>query len=231
VSLSPPPPPPPPPPAGDAPVGGAPGAAPFSVGAAVGFGWNAFWRNAGPMLLITVVIIAVTAVVNLLSNFTSSVVLDVVFSIASWIVGLLVGFGLIRASLAVTRGEKPEVGMLFRGDNFGPYVLASIVFGLGAALGLILLVVPGIIFMIVFQFYGYVLSEGSSGGAMAALARSAEITKGRRWELFGLGIVLFLITLVGLLLCCVGLIFTYPITALATAYAYRSLNGEPVVAP
>lgn len=213
---------------GDSPVSGA---APFSVGAAVGFGWNAFWRNAGPMLLITVVIIAVTVAVNLLGNISSNSALQIVLSVVAWIVGLLVAFGLIRASLAVTRGEKPEVAMLFRGDNFGPYLIASILFSIGAAIGLILLVVPGIIFMIAFQFYGYVLSEGGTGGAVAALSRSAEITKGRRWELFGLGIVLFLITIVGFLLCCIGLLFTYPITALATAYAYRSLNGEPVVTP
>lgn len=223
-----PPPPPPPPTGGDAPAAGA---APFSVGAAVGYGWNAFWRNAGPMLLITVVIIAITVVVNLLGNISSNTVLQIFFSILGWVVGLLVAFGLIRASLAVTRGEKPEVGMLFRGDNFGSYLIASILFSIGMAIGLLLLIVPGIIFLIVFQFYGYVLSEGGSGGAVAALSRSAEITKGRRWELFGLAIVLILITIVGFLLCCIGLLFTYPITALATAYAYRSLNGEPVVAP
>ena len=40
--------------------------------------------------------------------------------------------------------------------------------------------------------------------------------------------LLFLINIVGALLCGVGLLFTYGITAIAVAYAYRSLSGEPV---
>ena len=38
-------------------------------------------------------------------------------------------------------------------------------------------------------------------------------------------ILAFLINLVGALLCGVGLLFTYPITAVAIAYAWRTLTG------
>jgi len=224
--------PPPPPIPSDVPGTPAPGGAPFSVGAAVGFGWNAYWKNLGPMFVITLVIIAVQAVVGIPGNVSGKPVVVFVLSVVSWIVGLLLSLGLIRASLAVTRGEKPEIGMLFQGHNFGVYVVASILFGIGATIGLILLVVPGIIFLIAFQFYGYVISEAPEGiGAGDALRRAADITRGHRWELFGLGVVLFLINVVGLIACCVGVLFTYGITALATAYAYRSLSGQSVANP
>jgi uncharacterized membrane protein len=181
------------------------------------------------MLLITIVIIAVTLVVNLIGNATDSVPVRIFFSVVGWIVGLLLGFGLIRASLAVTRGEKPEVSMLFQGENFGPYILASILFGIGAAIGFILCIVPGIIFVVIFWFYGYVICEAPAGiSATDALSRAAALSKDKRWELFGLGVVLFLVNLVGAILCGVGLLFTYGITAIAVAYAYRALSGQSV---
>jgi uncharacterized membrane protein len=39
---------------------------------------------------------------------------------------------------------------------------------------------------------------------------------------------MLLINVVGLLLCFVGLLFTYPMTAVVFAYAYRSLSGQPI---
>jgi uncharacterized membrane protein len=36
------------------------------------------------------------------------------------------------------------------------------------------------------------------------------------------------INIVGALLCGIGLLFTYGITAIAVAYAYRTLRGESV---
>ena len=138
----------------------------------------------------------------------------------------------VITSLAITRGVKPEVGMLFQTEGFGPYIIASILFGLGVIVGLFLCIIPGIIFGVIFHFYGYAISEAGDGlSATDALKRSAEITKGHRWELFGLAIVLILINIVGALLCLVGLLFTYGISAIAVAYAYRSLSGQSVVQP
>ena len=41
-------------------------------------------------------------------------------------------------------------------------------------------------------------------------------------------ILVFLINLVGALLCGIGLLFTYPITAVALAYAWRTISGGRV---
>jgi uncharacterized membrane protein len=198
----------------------------------VSYGWNAFWKNVGPMLLLTLVIVVVNVVISLIGQAMDSVVLSLVVSAIGWIVGLLLALGLIRASLAVTRGEKPEVGMLFDSAGFGPYILASILFGIGVAIGLILCIVPGIIFGIVFMFYGYLIAENPDRmGPTDALKRAAEISKGHRWELFGFAIVLLLINIVGAIACGVGLLFTYGITAIAVAHAYRALSGQTVVQP
>jgi uncharacterized membrane protein len=211
-------------------VGGA--AAPFSIGDAVGYGWRAYWKNVGPLLLITIVVIGVSLVISAIGNIADNWAIQLVFSFISYIVSLLLSLGLIRAALAVTRGQKPEVSMLFETDGFGPYIVASILFGIGLVIGLILCIIPGIIFGIVYWFYGYVIAENPDQvGPTDALKRSADITRGHRWELFGLGIVLILINIVGVLACLVGVLFTYGISAIALAYAYRSLSGQSVVEP
>ena len=195
------------------------------------YGWNAYWKNLGPLLLITLVVIVVPAIINGIGQATDNVALNVIFGIIGWIVGLLLAFGLYRATIAVTRGEKPEVGMLFQTEGFGPYIIASILFGLGLFVGLLLCIIPGIIFAVVYHFYGYVLVENPAMGPTDALKRAADISRGHRWELFGLVLVLLLINIVGLIACLVGVIFTAGISWVALAYAYRALSGQTVVRP
>jgi uncharacterized membrane protein len=180
------------------------------------------------MLLITIVIIAVQIVVNVIGSATGSIAIQLIFSILGWIVSMILSMGLIRAALAVVRGETPEVGLLFETEGLGNYIVAAIIFGICFGIGLILCIIPGIIIGIMWMFYGFLIVENPNLGATDALKRSQEMTKGRLGELFVFGLALFGINLVGAILCGVGLLFTYGITAIAVAYAYRTLNGEPV---
>jgi uncharacterized membrane protein len=228
MSLPPPPPPPgTPPPPTPPPSWGAAGAD-FSVGNALSYGWRAYWRNAGPMILLALVIFAVNLVISLIGQSTTNTGALIVLQLLSFIVGIVLAMGLIRASLAVCRGETPTVNLLLVTDGFVPYLGASILVGLGVVLGLVLCIVPGLILAVMWHFFGYVIVEHPTTRATDSMRRSAEITKGHRWELFGLGLVLILINLVGLLACGVGVIFTYGITAITVAYAYRTLSGQTV---
>ncbi len=121
--------------------------------------------------------------------------------------------------------------MLFLPDGFGAYFWASILVGIGVVLGLIALIVPGIILAIMWHFFGYVIVENPGIGPIDAMRRSAEITRGHRWQLFGLGIALLGLNILGLLLCVVPIIFTYGITAITVAYTYKRLTGQAVVQP
>lgn len=231
MSQTPPPPPPPPgtppPPPPGAPAGGAA----FSVGDAISYGWNAFWQNIGPMVLITLVIFVVQFLVNIVGSGTDSVIARLVLELLGLVVGIILAMGLIRASLAVCEGRKPEVSMLTETDGFFNYLVASILFGIGMFIGLVLCIVPGIIFAVVFMYFGYAIVQQPELGAVDALKRSADITRGYRWQLFGLSLLLILINFVGLLACGVGLLFTYGISAITIAYAYKTLSGQAVAAP
>jgi uncharacterized membrane protein len=73
-----------------------------------------------------------------------------------------------------------------------------------------------------------VIVQDPDVGVIDALKRSSAIAKGHWGTLFLLGLALIGLNIVGFLLCCVGLLFTVPITAVAHAYAYRTLAGEPI---
>jgi uncharacterized membrane protein len=215
--------------------------APFGIGESVGYGWTAYWKNVGPMLLITLVIVVINLIVGLVGIPFSNVGIRVLFQIIGAIVGLLLALGLIRASLAVTAGRKPEVSMLFEGENLGPYIIASLIFAAPFFVaGLLSLVSPiltlvvdiGLIyFAVTFGFYGFVIVDKGEQDPIAALKASAAMTAGNRGQIFLLGIVLALIAIVGFCAFCVGALFTYGIVTIAWAYTYRSLSGESVATP
>jgi uncharacterized membrane protein len=218
-----------PPPPPSVPPGPPAGASPVSVGDAVSYGWAAYWKNVGPMLVILLIIAAVHVLFGLAGEAVDSLVGRILLQLAAWLIGLFLALGLFRVALEITRGVQPEVGDLFKAEGYAPYIVASILFGIGFFIGLLLFVIPGIIFAVVFGFYGFVAAErGNDVLAMETLQRAAEISRGHRWQLFGLAIVLFLINVLGALLCGVGLLFTAGITIIAWAYTYRRLSGEQV---
>jgi uncharacterized membrane protein len=201
----------------------------FSVGDAISYGWRGFWKNIGPLIVIAIVVFAINIVFSLIAAPIDNVVLRTIIQIIGWIIGLLISLGWIRVALKITAGEKPEIANLFEFEGFPVYIGASIVFGIAASIGLVLCIIPGIIVYLIWGFYGFVIADrGESTGFGEAFSRSAEITKGNRWNLLGFGIVLLLINFVGLLLCGIGVLFTSGISLVAAGYVYRTISGEPV---
>ena len=223
-SMPPPPPPPPPGFGGSGPVGGGE----FRVGDAVSYGWNATVKNIGPMLVITIVILLVQAVLRFVGAGFHNNLLAAAWNIMLFVVGLVLAMGLIRAALRVTDGGRPDVNQLTQTDDFLPYLLVAIITGVLIGIGLLLCIVPGIIVAVFVGFAGYVVIDQHETDPIAAVKRSFEIVKPKFGPIIGLLFLLALINIVGALLCGVGLLFTYPMTAVTLAYTYRTLNGQPI---
>jgi len=237
MSQMPPPPPPPPggfPPPPPPPPGGQPApdmSGPFQVGEAISRGWNLYWQNVGQLLVITLVVIGIDIVVGIIRAAAGSGILALLLGVVSYLVSLVLGLGIARAALAVAEGRRPEVGMLFITDGWGPVIGAGILFGIGVGIGLVLLIVPGVILLIMWYFYAYVIADDPTTGPTDALRRSADITRGHRWPLLGFALLLLGINIIGFIACCVGLLFTIGISAVATACAYKTLSAEGVRQP
>jgi hypothetical protein len=83
--------------------------------------------------------------------------------------------------------------------RFLPLIGITICSGLAIALGVVLFIVPGLIFMTMW----YVATPGcivERLGVFASMARSSELTKGHRWQVFGM---ILLVTIPGAVIAAV----------------------------
>ena len=146
-------------------------------------------------------------------------------SFLSWIVGVAITIGLTKTILMlVDQNQKDYKNLyLFTLPLFIPFLLTSIAYSAIMVAGIILLIVPGVIWAIKFQFFSYLIIDENLK-PKKALIKSGIMTQGHKLQLFLLALVLGLANLAGALLFLVGLIFTIPMSLLIMAYTYRELN-------
>lgn len=137
-----------------------------------------------------------------------------------------------RYALRLCRGEPAGFQDLFKLD-FDPYwgfFGAAMLIGIAVFCGCLLLIVPGVLLALGWYVALPMVVDGR-GGPMAAMRASWEATRGRRGAIFVLILLIFGLSLLGLLACCVGTIVTGAIVNLAHVYTYLKLTGQPVALP
>jgi hypothetical protein len=197
----------------------------FVISEAVQFGWNTTKSNIGFFIGIVIVAGLLQYVPDIIAAIieADAPVLSIIIRIASFVLSIIIGMGLIKIFLRFCDGEIGEFSDLFSCyPLFFKYLVGSILYGLIVAAGLILLIIPGIIWAIKFQFFDYLIVDKGLG-PIDALEKSSEITRGVKWDLFIFGILLGIINLMGFLCLVVGLFVTIPVTMVAIAFVYRKL--------
>jgi uncharacterized membrane protein len=126
--------------------------------------------------------------------------------------------------------ETADLSMLWHPRPFWKYLGTSLLLALAIAVGFVLLIVPGIIFGLMFMFATFVVIERELG-PIDALTESHRMTRGHKWPLFGFMLLLLLVNLLGLLALVVGVLVSIPVSTLAFVYAYRALGGKPGTPP
>jgi len=206
------------------------------VGEAIRFGWETTKANLNLVVVLTLVGALASGLPSIVAErvVRGSPGLDALLNLIGGIVSLVVSIGAIRISLRLHDGGSAVVRDLFTAD--GPmiwrYFLATLLYCLVVAVGLALLVVPGIILSVRYAFYGYAIVERNAS-PMEALAQSAAATRGAWWTVSLFGFVSILLLVLGALPLGVGLLITVPVTTLAAAWVYRRLTGTgaPAAAP
>ena len=153
--------------------------------------------------------------------------LSLVASLISFAGSSFLLLGLIRVALNFSSGGPAAVADLFGQGSKLPRMLgAMLLFYLMVAVGLVLLIVPGIYLALRFGFFQYAIVDRNLG-VIDSLKYSANLTKNNGLNLFGLFVMIFLVTLAGILALVVGLIFAIPVATLALPLAYRYLQFGP----
>ena len=169
-----------------------------------------WWQNLGPQS--TTIAFAVT-----------------VLGILAGIVSLWVEMGIVSASVKAARGQDIAVGDFFlTWDKVGRYIAGQMLCGLIVGVGMILLVVPGVIWAMRYCMSGYyIVTQGA--GPIEALRLSEAATEGHKRELFGLALRSLGTVILGALCLGVGLLWALPTVEIAWASAFLKLSGQQQV--
>lgn len=209
----------------------------FLIGSALRFGWRTFMKRPWFFIGATVVFFLAYIVVGALTNAIDSVLTgdteqpSGVGFIIDWLIGTLISMGVVAFFLkAHDDPERVELGALWHPHPYWIYFAATLLVSLAVLLGLVLLIVPGIIFGLMFMFTGFIVIDRGLG-PIDAIKESKRITDGHKWDLLGFAFVLTVINLLGAIALVVGLLVTVPVTSLAFANAYRVLSTKAGAQP
>jgi len=200
----------------------------IEISEAFSYGWRQLMKAPAPWLIMAVGGVAAGSVMGWLSGLTSGSPGGFLFGLAAFVVTNLVWFVMVRMSLAAVRGDPVTIPeMSDHWDRFVTYLVAGFLYGLGVAFSLVLLIIPGIMFAVAFYFYGFIVVDAGSD-PITALKEARALSRGKRWPLFGAGLVAILIHILGLLAFGVGILLAMPVTYLAAGHIYQQLRGEPI---
>lgn len=214
----------------------------FSKSEAIKFGWDTTKKN----IKFFVILLILVWIINLIPRFLSSpvsfvmpkgiiddsyfmrmlfaVIFILIIAMITWFLKNLVDIGLIKIALKFHGNQKPVFGDLFSGTKvFWQYIAGSILYGLIVIAGFLLLIIPGIIWSIKFQYYSYLIIDKGLG-PVEALKQSSKITQGIKWDLFVFNLALIGVIVLGFLALFIGLFWAVPTNMLATAYVYKKLS-------
>ncbi|MEW6025672.1 MAG: hypothetical protein AB1599_00045 [Planctomycetota bacterium] len=182
--------------------------------ACYGLAWKQLWKNF-PMLLLIVVIYSAMASLNALPFC-----IGFVYSV---LVGWPMVYGLMQVNLKAARGENLEVGDLFAGfKNYGNVLLAMLLTSLIICGGLLLLIVPGVIFACKLAFVPFLVMDQKKD-AIEAIKQSWNMTGGYSMKIFLLYLLGVPIAIAGLIALCVGIIPASMWISLAVAVMYYAV--------
>ncbi len=210
-----PPPPPPPPPMMGGPQGGM---APKTLGEILSAAFNIYKANASKLLLIVAIVVVPLSFISALfsgvvfegSKHTVVVlgqpveVIDrsfglllagaLVAGLISIIITAVLQAAILRAAAQATIGDPVDAEESYRFGlkRLGSVILVSVLVGLAVIGGFILLIIPGIIFLVLLSVSVPVLIVENRRGT-AAMGRSWNLAKGHFWHAFGVIIVAGLI--------------------------------------
>ena len=138
-----------------------------------------------------------------------------------------IGYSVKWVFLKAVRGEKYEIKDMFAvfQRNYWNAVLGGIVVGIIVGIGIVMLIVPGIIFSCRLAFVPYLIIDREME-ITEALNKSWEMTKGYGWQIFFMGILSFFIIIAGLLALFFGVFISIVWISTAFATIYQAVVEE-----
>jgi len=188
----------------------------FNLSYCISQGYDVFKQNIGGFVLYTLVYFGVSIALAFI---------PLVGSLSAAALGSALSAGLFMAARKIKNGETVEFSQFFDGFKLGaPIFLVGLIVQLLTAVGLLLLIIPGIYLAIAYAFASmFVTFHGMD--FWPAMEASRKVI-GKNWfGMLGFFLVLGLINVGGVLALGVGLLVTFPITLCAVYVAFEEVVG------
>ncbi len=200
-----------------------------TVGSCYKNGWLKMWKYILELLLIIILAIVVS-IPSWGTEFAKDVggagaVFLFIFSLAySILICWPIDYGVSFACLKAARGDKLHVKDMFEVfKNYWNAVLANLLVVVIVGIGMVLLIVPGIIFACKLAFVPYLIVERKME-VIEAVKQSWSMTKGYALKVFLMALLAIPIAIAGLLVCGVGIIASIIWISVAFASLYNSVS-------
>jgi uncharacterized membrane protein len=222
----------------------------FSPTEAVSYGWETFKNNIG-ILLTAVGSLVVLIILITLPSATLSIIekkmhipeliiilfvfIRIILQVISFYFTTALMIGIYKTLLKIYDNEEVTYGDLFRYfTKIGliiKLIIAEFLFGAMVVIGFFCLVFPGIYIALMFSQYRFCIIEHELG-PIEGLKRGKMLTDapGVKMNLFIFALLLLGVNIAGLIICCIGLLATIPISWLAAIYVYRKLSPKETIA-
>lgn len=114
--------------------------------------------------------------------------------------------------------------------KFGPVYVTSLLQVVCATLGSLLCVLPGL-YLAYVQSTAGIFALRQNLAPVEALKASHAMVKGQEWAMVGVLFLASLLSAAGILACCIGMLFTYPVYALTIAVIYYNFHQPEIASP
>jgi len=201
------------------------------------YAWQIWKANLGLLLAITVTIMGVNIALSMVSggmeaalktqgNDDAATAIGAFSQLIANILQLYLGIGAAQINLKLARRQPAEYGDLFGGIGlFLPVLGGLIIAYFGFVLGLVCLIVPGILMMLAFWPFYYLIIDRKAG-VIESFSVASRITNGNWGSSFLLWLMSVGIILLGCAAMCVGILFAAPLVGMMFAVAYLMMSGQ-----
>ncbi|MFH1479122.1 MAG: hypothetical protein ABIG92_05045 [Candidatus Omnitrophota bacterium] len=209
----------------------------FSKGEAIRFGWKTMKANLWFFVGLIALVIAINIIINLVGlplqiqktpeQITAGLVFFALFIlIVRLITQAFIELGITRVTLKLSDGKKAFFSdILSRVSSVFNFLLATLAYTLAIAIGIALLIIPGIIVAVRCQFFGFFIVE-ENAGPIESLKKSWGLTKGSTWNIILFNLLCALIDIAGILCLLIGAFAAIPTTRIARAFVFRRLESH-----
>jgi hypothetical protein len=212
-------------------------------GRVIGETFRTYQQHAGPLLGGAVIVIGIAGVINGLLGMSESLVLILLGVLIGLAAGFLYTGYVVKLVQDVRDGRRDfSVGELF--SHAAPYiatlVLNGILAGIAIAIGLALIIVPGLFLLTIWAVIAPSIVVEDKG-VFEAFGRSRELVRGSGWNVFGAIVLAFLVVIaVGFVAAIIGAsisdagyvilqaianVLTAPVMALVSSILFFDLGG------